>query len=248
MRAFLALLLLLAPAALSPARAAGLYEARTIVTGMDGRSRPEGLRRTLAQVLAKVSGNPALADDPRLAAMDPAPLLRAFAYLDRMSDHPKRDEQGTRDRPYDLVARFDPAAIDALLRQWGDAPWPAPRPTIAAQVVVTPRSGPPLPVRADTDADERHRAALLDAADRFGLDLVLPASLAPVEPPPGSPVLQGTLRWSDVEAGWTAEWHLGWGGGTRRWGLRGAGFDAAYRDAMAGVAAALSGHAGPIRE
>ncbi len=226
------------------ARASEVYEARTIVTGMDLRSRPEGLRRALAQVLAKASGNPALLDDPRLAELDPATLLHGFAYLDRMSDQPKRDEQGTRDRPYDLVARFDPAAIDAVLRRWGDAPWPAPRPQIAVQITIVPRQGPPMPLRADTDPDERHRAALLDAAARFGVDLVLPAAMAPLATPDG-PVLQGTVRWSDADTGWSAVWTMNVRGTPQLWGRRGTSFDAAYRDAVAGAAALLSGHTPP---
>ena len=227
----------------APALGAGLYEARSIVTGMDLRARPEGLRQALGQVLAKVSGQAALATDPRLAQLDPKPLLAGIAYLDRMSDQPKRDEQGTRDRPYDLVARFDPAAVDALLRAWGAAPWTTPRPTLAVDVAITPRLGPAAPLRADTDPDERHRAALLDAADRMGLDLVIPAAADPVPPPAGAPVLSGALRWSDADGGWVSTWRMG----GAEWGLRGTGFDAAYRDGIAGAAAALAGlpHARP---
>ena len=183
----------------TPARADALYSASVIVTGMDARSRPSGLRAALGQVLAKVSGDPALAGDPRLAATDPAPLLRALAYTDRMGDIPRHDEQGSRDRPYDLTAWFDPPGIDAVLRAWGHRPWSAPRPPLRVEITIVPRTGPPMPMRADTDSDEQHRTALLAAAARFGLDPVLPLAL-PTPITATGPVLSGTLRWSDADA------------------------------------------------
>lgn len=228
--------------AASPAFSAGLYEASTIVTGMDMRGRPEAVARTLAQVLAKVSGNPALLLDARVAALDTAPLVLGFAYLDRMSDQPKRDEQGTRDRPYDLVVQFRAGAIDDLLRAWKEAPWPEPRPALAVDIRIEPRTGPAMALRADTDADERHRAALLGAAERFGVALVLPAALNGPPAPADSPVLSGSLVWSDAATGWISAWRLSWRGVDHAWGQRGVGFDAAYRDALAGTVRVLSGH------
>jgi len=251
-RALFLLLLLTAPT-----QAAGLYEASTITTGMDMRSRPEGLATCLAQVLAKVSGNPALLHDPRVAALGPAApgLLAGLAYLDRMSDEPKHDEQGSRDRPYDLLARFDPAGIDAVLVGLGETPWlttpsfASPpfanrgRPTVLADIAITPRTGPAMPLRADTDADERHRAALLAAADRFGIPLLL----RPVDGPPplATTILHGSMTWQDAAAGWVAAWTLTWQGREHAWGIGGVGFDEAYRNAIAGTAAALSGHSPP---
>ncbi len=230
-----------------PAWALGLYEASTIVTGMDQRSRPAGLAQTLGQVLAKVSGNPDLVADARLAAVDPLPMLRNLAYLDRMSDQLMHDEQGSRDRPFDLIARYDPAAIDALLHSWNQPPWPLPRPTLAIAIRIHPRIGPEFPLHGDTHPDERHRAALLAAADRFGLALTLPLTLGAANPPPGAPVLSGALSWSDADAGWSGQWHLTWHGAEHAWGLPGVGFDAAYRDALAGAARILSGHQNPAR-
>jgi len=238
----LLILLLLAPAA----QASGLYEARAITTGMDMRSRPAGLAACLAQVLAKVSGNPALLEDPRVTALGPAAsgLLAGLAYLDRMSDEPKRDEQGTRDRPYDLLARFEPAGIDAALLALGEVPWLVNRnrPDVLIDVAIAPRGGPPMPLLADTDADERHRAALLAAADRFGIPLLLrPADGAAPTP---AAVLHGTVTWREAE-GWAGAWSLAWQGRQHAWEIKGVSFDEAYRNAIAGVAAVLSGHAPP---
>ena len=229
--------------ATSSAAAAGLYEAQVIVTGTDGRSRPEGLAACLAQVLAKVSGNPAVADDPRVARLSAPALLRSFAYLDRMSDQPKHDEQGTRDRPYDLVARFDPAAVDDALRGLGLRPWPLPRPEVAADIRILPRQAPPMRLQSDTDQDERHRAALLAAGERFGLEIALrPASgiAAPIST--GAATLAGELAWSDADAGWSGSWRLSWAGRDWIWQVRGVSFDEAYRNAVGGAAAILSGN------
>lgn len=237
-----ALLFLLA----GSAQASGLYEATVIVTGTDARSRPAGLGAALAQAAAKLSGNPALLDDPHVAALAPlAPgLVESVAYLDRMSDLPHRDEQGTRDRPYDLLVCFDPAMLDALLAGLGELPWRV-RPALAVAIQINPRSGPTLLLHADTDPDERHRAALLAAADQAGLQVVLPLDApgaVPLLPQPGL-VLHGSLSWQEG-AGWAARFTLPWHGRQHAWRVDGVGFDAAYREAMHGAARVLSGHDG----
>ncbi|WP_457825469.1 DUF2066 domain-containing protein, partial [Staphylococcus aureus] len=89
-----ALLLTLAGAAplVPPLR---LYEARTIVTGTDLRDRPAGLARCLRDVLLQVSGDPALATDPRIAdaAAHAENFVRDIDYVDRMSGIAHHDEQ-----------------------------------------------------------------------------------------------------------------------------------------------------------
>ena len=231
----------------TPAMATGLYEATAITTGMDLRSRPTGLAACLAQVLAKVSGNPALLDDPRVAALGPAApgLLAGFAYLDRMSDQPKHDEQGTRDRPYDLVARFETDGIDAALLGLGEAPWLTTRnrPFVLVDIAITPRNGPITPLRADTDPDERHRAALLAAADRFGIPILLRPALGSA--PTTAAILRGDLIWQEAAAGWEGTWNLSWQGRNHAWHIAGVSFDEAYRNVVAGTAAVFSGHSLP---
>jgi hypothetical protein len=245
----LGLTALLLPLLAGSARASGLYEATVIVTGMDARSRPAGLGTALAQAVAKVSGNPALLDDPHVAALAPlAPsLVESMAYLDRMSDLPHRDEQGTRDRPYDLQVRFDPAMLDSLLAGLGEIPWRV-RPALAVAIRIEPRNGPTLLLHADTDPDERHRAALLAAADQAGLQVVLPLEAPLLEVTGAVPllrqpdlVLRGSLSWQEG-TGWAAQFTLPWHGRQHAWGVDGVGFDAAYREAMRGAARVLSGH------
>jgi uncharacterized protein len=89
--------------------AADLYRAQAIVTGQGEANRIIGFASCLEDVLIKVSGAQKLAGDRRLAAHKSKAkgFVRAFSYHDQMSGTPTRDEQGTRDRPYDLIVDFD---------------------------------------------------------------------------------------------------------------------------------------------
>ena len=94
-----------------------LYRAQTAVTGQGEANRTVGFAACLEDVLIKVSGALKLAGDPRLATYKSSAkdLVRAFSYHDQMSGTPTRDEQGTRDRPYDLIVDFDDRKIDDVL-------------------------------------------------------------------------------------------------------------------------------------
>src|SRR5438105_15791167 len=87
------------------AEAAELYQAQTIVTGQGEANRSIGFGACLEDVLIKVSGVQTLAGDPRLAASkaNAKAFVSGFRYHDRMTGISTHDEQGTRDRPYDLI-------------------------------------------------------------------------------------------------------------------------------------------------
>jgi hypothetical protein len=227
-----------------------LCEGKAIVTGTGEGTRTEGLDHALRDVLVKRSGNPGLLRDPRVdpLAAKAADMVENYLYLDRMSDLPKHDEQGTRDRPYNLVARFSPAKIDAALAELGDRPWLAERPTLLVRIEISDNKGGRFPLSADGDNDERHRQALLAAAGRYGMHLVL-LPLASANADPGvsdALVVTGTLRWSNTDPGWTGGWHaVGPRSEDKAWGIKGVSFDEAYRDLMWGAIAIASGHALP---
>ena len=105
-------------------------------------------------------------------AANAADMVEDYLYLDRMSDMPHHDEQGTRDRPYTLIVRFSPAKLDAALAALGDRPWLAERPKLLVRIMITDKRGS-YPLTADGDNDERHRQALLAAAIRYGMHVVL---------------------------------------------------------------------------
>ena len=91
------------------AAADNLYRAQTIVTGQGEANRTIGFAACLEDVLIKVSGALQLAGNSRLAPYKAkaGDFVKAYDYHDQMSGKPKRDEQGTRDRPYDLLVDFD---------------------------------------------------------------------------------------------------------------------------------------------
>jgi hypothetical protein len=244
-RAMVALALMLPAAALAAQQDPhlGRYEARTIVTGTDMRSRPAGLAACLADVLVKVSGDPTVRDDPRLPALQAqaADYASDFDYWDRMSGISHHDEQGSSDRPYNLTVRFDPARIDAALRALGRTPWPDPRPALVMRVHVG-GAHDAFDLTATEPRAEAMRAALVDTGEKYGMRIVVPAG--PAASAEGVP-LAGKLVLSQSALGWVAEWHLDWQGAGYDWSIGGVNFDEAFRDGVRGAMQVLSGHGAP---
>lgn len=243
MRAILAAIVLTVLPGLALAQPAPLYEARAIVTGTDLRQRPDGFAHCLLDVLAKLTGNPAVRDDPRAqdVAVQADTLIEDFAYADRMADKPVMDEQGSRDRPYTLTCRFVPSKIDAAMARIGLHPWRGSRPRLLGLVTMTERSGDSYALRADTVKGDRPRNAFLDAADRMGMRLTLPTDGAP--PPDGLVPLEGTLRWSEPDLGWVADWSLTWRERQYHWRIAGVSYDEAFRKGIDSAAEIMSGNA-----
>jgi len=236
------------PVCSAPARAdvsANIYAGQAIVTGIDQRDRPRGLRLCLGQVLVNVSGDPNILLRPGAAAIlaRAAGMVVSLNYFDRMSGLPHHDDQGTRDRPFTLTANFDPAKVAAALSSIGEMPRKGPRPEVFLAVRVRGpagdfalQNGP----AAGYDMPELMRASIDDAASQYKLPVILPAS-AGQTPASGLLVVQGTLTWSDADLGWNAAW----GAGGAHWGERGVSFDDAFRAALAGALGIASGHLPP---
>lgn len=251
----LAVLLLVSPAA--PAFADPLYRAQAIVTGTGEANRLVGFAACLEDVLIKVSGLMQLADDPRLAPykQNAARLVRDYSYRDEKGGKPKNDEQGTRDRSFVLSADFDEAGINEVLAALGAKPWLARRPVLSvfAELQLPARR---TVVASDTRQSELARQALLAAADKRGLSVVLPdeatlqslgapdAVLADLPPAKlavaaaaqgGEAVLTARLVWDDEALRWNSEWRLDWRGKQRPWRLSAVTFDEAFRQGLGGV-------------
>src|SRR5688572_28204940 len=159
--------------------AADLYQAQAIVTGEGEENRKIGFARALEQVLVKVSGDPRLAGEPAVAAMagEAGAFVAKFRYRDRMAGIPVHDEQGTRDRPFDLTVDFIPEKIDAALRSLGREPWTAPRPRIVLFLGV--QNGPTAYTLAgDGERGRDLREALAAEAGRLGMPALLPDQAA----------------------------------------------------------------------
>src|SRR5258706_8213243 len=118
------------------AAADDLYRAQAVVTGQGEANRIIGFASCLEDVLIKVSGALKLAGDPRLAVYKSSAgdFVGAYRYHDQMSGTPTRDEQGTRDRPYDLIVDFNEKKIVDLLNALGITPWLSHRPVVAVFV------------------------------------------------------------------------------------------------------------------
>ena len=240
---------------------ASLYTAMAIVTGTDMRSRPAGFARCLREVLVKVSGDPALTNDPRVTALaaDATNLVAKFEYYDPKGG-PHKDDQASYDRSNNLTVHFDETKINAALAQLGEHPW-RDRPVLIAALAV--HGGPPVwPgdfVLAEDAADgPAQRAALAAAAANYGVELKLPTGaelsewgLRLDEPVPlisasdGSLIVTGTLDLRQEAMGWVGDWRARWHGKDIRWGIRGVGFDTAFDNLVAGAVRIASGHGTP---
>jgi len=211
-----------------------------------------------------VSGAQKLSGDRRLAPYKAKAksFVTSFSYRDQFFGKPIRDEQGTRDRPYDLTVDFEEGKIDEILGKLGLKAWLSHRPVLA--VFVAMEQGPrKYVVTIDGAESDLQRDALLAAADKRGIFIVLPgaaalaksnitadtleatplSALAPVAAEQDAEaVLTGRLVWDDRQLGWATQWQIDWGGRTHRWQVRGVTFDEAFRRGIGGAAQVFSGN------
>ena len=154
-----------------------LYSADAIVTGTDMRQRPWGFAQCLKEVLVKVAGDPRLKDDKRVAdlAEHADRFVAAFDYVDLMAGIPKKDDQGSYDRPHRLTVHFDPAKIDGALAVLGDKPWRGERPVVVPVLRVRGRKPPPYVLSADNRAGAEQRGSFEIAAGEFGMIVRFPS-------------------------------------------------------------------------
>jgi len=254
-------------AATTASAADDVYRAQTIVTGQGEANRAIGFASCLEDVLIKASGALKLAGDPRLDAYKShaGDFVSAYDYHDQMSGKPKRDEQGTRDRPYDLIVDFDAKKIDGILTGLGLKPWSSQRPRLGVFVEME-QGARKFIVTSDTRQSELQRESLAAAAAKRGMAIALPdaaalarlnidgaevmtmssATWAPATAAQSADVaLLGHLTWSDSDLGWMTEWQMDWQGRPHRWQLRGVTFDEAFRRGLGGAAQILSGNGDP---
>lgn len=153
------LVTLLGSMPLKAAEVEGLYESEVVVAGQQPEQRAEALRRALAGVLVKLTGN---RDAGRLPALQPlierAPeLAREYRYL--------------RGAALRLSARFDAVQLSQALRATGVAVWGRARPSVVVWVAAEAEGQRELIGQED---EHIVRTALLSAAEQRGLPLLLP--------------------------------------------------------------------------
>jgi uncharacterized protein len=249
------------------AAGADLYRTKVTVTGQGEANRMVGFAAGLEDVLIKASGAQKLSGDRRLAAYKSKAkdFVRAFSYRDQFFGKPIRDEQGTRDRPFDLTVEFEEGKIDDILKALSLKPWLSHRPRLAVFVEMEQGSKNYI-VTTDGSQSDLQRDALLAAADKRGMNIVLPSTaalaksnitdaelrtlslpaLAPAAAEQGGEVvLVGRLVWDDRDLGWATQWQMDWRGQTHRWQIRGVTFDETFRRGIGGAAQILSGNGQP---
>jgi hypothetical protein len=260
----LAALVMLIFGAATAAEIDDLYQGQTIVTGEREETRGPGFAECLEDVLVKVSGDPRLIGDPRVAEMakQAGIMVGEFRYHDRMAGIPHHDEQGTRDRPYDLIVRFEKAKIDAALRSLGRAPWTASRPRIVVFLGMRNLLASYM-LAEDGDRALEHEA-LVSAAARRGVPLMLPSRAAleqagvSFESLPAADLARldaaaqamggdralvaGTLEFQATLPGWVGSWRMRWHDTDYAWGISGVNYDTAFRSIVRGVVRVASGH------
>jgi hypothetical protein len=239
------------------------YQAFDIVAGYDREAtRLVGFGHCLREVLVRVSGEPQLEQDPRVAALadHAVALVASYDYSDFLVRlHKVRDDQGTGDeRPYDLVVRFDHAKIDATLRDLGAPPWPGPRPEIVPVLWVKGFTGTYL-LTAEVTAAAEQRGSLAGAAAQYGVKLHVPSeaelaawSVAPggfpeprAAPRDGQMMVAGTLEFTEAAPGWTGHWRMRWHGADYAWSVSGVNYDAAFRSLISGATRVAAGRGAP---
>lgn len=187
--------------------------------------------------------------------------MRDFSYRDEKGGKPKNDEQGTRDRSFVLTAEFDEAAVNGILAKLGSKPWLSRRPTLAVFAELNPGARR-LVVSADAKDTDLQRAALIAAAAKRGMPIVLPdaadlaalghpeqplAAIAPARladiarPRGGEAVLTARLVWDDRALRWNSEWRLDGQGHQQRWQLSAVTFDETFRQGIGSAAQILAG-------
>lgn len=261
------LLMALALGSAAAETARDLYKGSTLVTGQVEATRLPGFGRCLRDVLVKVSGDLRLLGDARLDALekDAARFVRGFRYRDLLEGIPTHDEQGSRDRPYELTVDFDAAKIDDVLRGLGRQPWTAERPRLALFIRVD-KGGGSFVLASDGERGIDEREALAAASKRRGVPVALPSravardagltleTLSSEEAPKlaaasrrmgADLVLAGRMSWDEEMPGWIGDWRLASAGATHQWRTRLATFDETFRSALGGAAQILAGYGPP---
>ena len=238
-----------------------LYRAQVIVTGQGDANRQIGFASCLEDVLIKVSGLLRLAGDPRLEKYkaNAGSFVRDYTYRDEKGGKPKNDEQGTRDRSFVLTADFDEAGVNGVLADLGVKPWLSPRPVLGAFVEVK-LGAKRFAVASDSGQTDLHRQALLAAAAKRGMSVVIPdaatlagvasddLSLAEATHPKLAAAMAGLgseavliahLGWDDAELRWDTEWQLEWQGRVQRWRFVAVTIDEAFRRGIGEAAQAI---------
>ncbi|MFT7243575.1 MAG: hypothetical protein ACI82A_000919 [Candidatus Azotimanducaceae bacterium] len=147
-----------------------LYVADVYVTSESEAQRLSGARAALLQVLVRVSGTQAVAEDEqvRLALRNPSRFYYQYSY--QTTD--REFQVGTEIVPGRILRiSFEPNAIAALLRDAGFSVWGSNRPSVLLWVAVNDERG--RRIMTESDGDDLSRA-FAELAKERGLPMLYP--------------------------------------------------------------------------
>jgi hypothetical protein len=191
--------------------------------------------------------------------------IREYAYVDLYAGRPIMDEQGTRDRPYEMTVYYRPDKIDGALAKVGSKPWGNNRPKLMVVLKVQHIARNYI-LTSHGEYGQLMRESFDLASYKYGMPIALvPGSVldqsgfsyehlsesklpeldALAVSAEADLALFGTLRWEPRVLGWVADWHMNGNGAQHHWHIEGVNFDAAFRTALAGAAQILSGNGSP---
>ncbi len=138
----------------------GLHQGVVSVADHGQAALQSGTRAALEQVLLKVSGHPSVLDNERLtdALQDATRYMQRYRYV--------RDDDAL-----SLEVDFDPASVNALLRENGSPLWTSNRPAVLVWLVLEDANGRRL---ATPDSDPGVFSALQNAMVRRGVPQAYP--------------------------------------------------------------------------
>lgn len=187
-----------------------LYSATVIVTGRDNLAeRSRGIREALPLVLLKLTVDESLVERATAQGLADAAetLVERLDYLDRKEGIQISDEQGTRERSFELTVHFDEAKIDSIVERLGGIAWTDERPRIDLALRVDDGVSTYLVTRL-SEKGYGQRLAIEDEAEALALPVVLPEADSATEArQPSSVQLDGHM--TITAAGyWNTAWRL----------------------------------------
>ncbi len=157
-------------AALSTAtQAVELYTGSVTVANQGAGERARALPLALRQVLVKVSGDARVADNPGVT--DALGQAGAIMLQTTYREDVLTGATGVQSKATTLLAEFDRAGVDAILRKAGRPIWTSDRPAVLAWLVIESGAARQVASAGQSAA----LGALLRQAEHRGFDVVLPA-------------------------------------------------------------------------
>ncbi len=166
-KCLLAAFCLVLPAVLWAQAAEDLYSGQVLVADESPQARAEGLRQILRQVLERLSGR----DSVTRGGAAEAVLARAASLVQQFRYLAPPERQGEEPGGRLLWARFDPEALERLLREQGVPVWDGKRPRVLLWLAEEQGAQRRL---LDPAEDAPLREALRREAARFGTPVQFP--------------------------------------------------------------------------